>query len=127
VKALQGEKESIGYEAHRIATGSWPTSVDERAEIRDALCLAAIFEGSDRSQAIVYRALKQHPSEEREQLKEAIVRIVDMFDDAERAEADMDLDRGWRRLKALSKVLRFDDVTAIAEAHIRAGHTARKA
>jgi len=61
VRALQGEKESVGYEAYRIATEGWPSSASERAEIRDALCLAAIFEGSGRTQAMVYRALKRHP------------------------------------------------------------------
>jgi len=53
--------------------------------------------------------------------------VVDMFDDAERGEAVLDLARGWRRLKALSKALGFDDITATASAHIRARHTVPRA
>jgi hypothetical protein len=50
---LLGEKETIAFEASRIADGHGKVSKD----VVDALVLAALFESSDRARLQVYRAL----------------------------------------------------------------------
>jgi hypothetical protein len=54
VRLLLGEKETVGYEATRVAHRKRLRIPDD--EIR-ALVLAAVFEGSDRARLQVYRAL----------------------------------------------------------------------
>jgi len=53
LRLLLGEKETVAYEASRIAAGQAKVSRD----VLDALMLAALFESSDRARIQVYRAL----------------------------------------------------------------------
>ena len=43
IRALQGNKESVGYIAYRLSEGKLPMLARRRKEIIMSLCLAAIF------------------------------------------------------------------------------------
>src|SRR5687768_8987396 len=57
LKALQGERESIAFAAYSIGRGRAPRSRKRRQDLIRSLCLAALFESSDRSRALIYEAL----------------------------------------------------------------------
>jgi hypothetical protein len=102
IKALQGEKESVGYEAYRITINGWPPREEQRSPLRDALCLAGVFERSDRTRAMIYAALRLHPKAEEHRIKEVLRRIQTMFDQFGK---QLDLKRGQDRLDGLCLAL----------------------
>jgi hypothetical protein len=59
VKALQGEKESIAYVAFQLARGAITVDPVFRDELLASLCLAGVFESSDRCRALVYEAIRE--------------------------------------------------------------------
>jgi hypothetical protein len=59
VKALQGEKESLAYVAFQLARGAITVDPVFRDELLASLCLAAMFESSDRCRALVYEAIRE--------------------------------------------------------------------
>jgi hypothetical protein len=59
IRALQGNKETVGYIAFKLSEGEFPRRVKRRKEILMSLCLAAIYERSGRSRTLLYRALKK--------------------------------------------------------------------
>ena len=59
IRALQGNKETVGYIAFKLSEGEFPRRAKRRKEILMSLCLAAIYESSGRSRTLLYRALKK--------------------------------------------------------------------
>ncbi|GAA1032098.1 hypothetical protein GCM10009557_29510 [Virgisporangium ochraceum] len=118
--ALQGEKEAVGYEAYRIGAKGWPQRLDEREQLRDALCLAFIFEGSDRTRAMIYRALKEYPRPGHPELEETLTKLLAVFEEADDLGVDWDLHRGWKRLAMLGKMLGAAHVAETATRRLRA-------
>jgi hypothetical protein len=107
IKALQGDKESVGYEAYRITIDGWPCRGKQRSPLRDALCLAGVFERSGRTQAMVYEALRRHPEDEKHRIEEVLRRIQTMFD---QFGEELDLVRGQKRLVGLCSAIRIEPV-----------------
>lgn len=118
ITALQGEKEAVGYEAYRLSESGWPGGLEERKQLLDALCLAFIFERSDRTRALIYRALQNSPAGERTQIENALNKFVAVFADAEGNEVDWDLHRAWNRLAMLGRLLDFDHLADRATQHL---------
>jgi hypothetical protein len=104
LKALQGERESIAFAAYSIGRGRVPRSKNQRQDLIRSLCLAAMFESSDRSRALIYEALikltTQHADE-----------IWPIVDDLDRllarigTVAELDVKRGTGRLTQLRRAL----------------------
>jgi hypothetical protein len=113
ITALQGDKEAVGYEAHRLAEIGWPIRPDEQRQVLDALCLAFIFERSDRTRALIYKALKAAPPSGAAQIDRVLQTLVSVFADAEAHGVDWRLHRAWRRLEMLGTLF---DAPAIADA-----------
>jgi hypothetical protein len=102
LRALQGEKEAVGYMAFSLSEGRLPRSPRRRREILKSLCLAAVFEGSDRSRVLVYEALRRHARHDDDEVKEIVDSIESRFADMSEL---ADLNRGQRRLAALKAAL----------------------
>lgn len=102
VRALQGDMASVGYEAYRVGTDGWPKSPAESRALCDALCLSAVFEKSDRSRALIYRALRKIPAAHMDDLGSTIGELKRIFDPVESANNGLDVERGQRRLRALA-------------------------
>jgi hypothetical protein len=102
LRALQGEKEGVGYMAFSLSEGRLPWNTRRRRDILKSLCLAAVFEGSDRSRALVYGALRRHAAEHRKEVDEIVSSVENRFSDMRNL---ADLERGQRRLEALQAAL----------------------
>jgi hypothetical protein len=113
--ALRGDKAAIGYEAHRLAEDGWPSRSKQRRELPDALCLAFVFERSDRARALVYEALESAPVTDAPAIVAVLRKLVLVFSAAEGHGADFDLERGWKRLATLGRLFKVPDVTSEAE------------
>jgi ABC-type phosphate/phosphonate transport system ATPase subunit len=105
IKALQGERRSIGYEAYRITVSGWPSQEERRSQLRDALCLAGVFESSDRTRAMIYSALRLHPEGEKQHIMDVLRRIQMMFTEFG---DQLELKRGQDRLVGLCRALGID-------------------
>lgn len=60
IKALQGEKDAVAYVAYKVQLGDWNRYLRNerfRNEAITALCLAFVFQKSDRAKTLVYSAL----------------------------------------------------------------------
>jgi len=102
LRALQGQKQAIGYMAFTLSDGSLPWNSRRRREILKALCLAAVFEGSDRSRVLVYEALRRHSRSHPQEVLGIVTSIEARFTEM----GDVaDVDRGKRRLSALRAAL----------------------
>ena len=104
LKALQGERESIAFAAYSIGRGRAPRSKKRRQDLIRSLCLAALFESSDRSRALIYEALVKLAEKHDDEIRPIV-------DDLERllnrigTEAELDVRRGEDRLAQLRKAL----------------------
>lgn len=104
LKALQGERESIAFAAYTIGRGRVPKSQSQRQDLIRSLCLAAMFESSDRSRALIYEALIKLSAQRADE-------IWPIVDDLERllarigTAADLDVKRGTARLLQLRRAL----------------------
>ncbi|TCM42498.1 hypothetical protein [Kribbella sp. VKM Ac-2568] len=126
ISALQGEREALSFEAHRITTRGWPKRSEERGQVRDALCLAFIFETSDRSRALVYEALKKASDEDRAELVLLLNRLIRIFRDLER-QPEWDLHRAWPKIAILGQALDDAAITEHARKYLQNGIDTRRA
>lgn len=110
--ALQGDKEAVGYEAYRLGEEGWPKPGKRRSDLRDALYLAFVFESSDRTRALIHRALKSYPPDDRAELVETLKKLTATFKEAQALGSDWRLYRGWKRLRMLAMML---DVPELAD------------
>jgi hypothetical protein len=102
LRALQGEKEAVGYMAFSLGEGRLPWTRQRRRDILKSLCLAAVFEGSDRSRALVYEALRRHAGRHRSEVDDIVSSVESRFNEVQDL---VDLERGKRRLQALRAAL----------------------
>ncbi len=102
IRALQGDKEAVGFIAYKLSKGKIKWLARRRSEVLEALCLATIFEGSDQSLALIYDALSSLKRECNEEINATIHTIENRFDNYREL---VDLDRGMRRLDLLKKAL----------------------
>jgi hypothetical protein len=125
ISAQQGTKEAVGYEAHRIATDGWPKDRKERARIREALCLAFVFEPSDRSRALIYEAVKKADADDKSDLVRQLTSLISTFRNLER-DTEWDLHRAWPKIAILGTALGAPDITTSAKQALQEGIDARK-
>src|SRR5215212_8069639 len=107
IQALQGEKESIGFTALRLSREGLPQDELFRSRVIEALVQAAVFSGSDRARAMVYSVLRDNYHDYKPEIDRAIASVEGKFKQFEKYQLDpkeLDLERGNRRLRALSKV-----------------------
>lgn len=102
IRALQGEKEAVAYIAYQLSQGKLPKNTKLRAEILMSLCLAAVFERSDRSRTLIYAALKNLQELHSDEVVAKIAYIESNFN---QFRGIVDLDRGLRRLRSLKQAL----------------------
>ena len=96
IKALQGEKEAVAYVAHKIAFKGLPRGRIYREQLLESLCLAAVFERSDRSRALIYSALRRYLNEnDHKRVTHYLNRMNETFTDFESV---LDLKGGYKRL-----------------------------
>jgi hypothetical protein len=100
-KFLLGEKETVAFEAGRIADGP-RTAVP--TETIQALVLAALFENSDRARLQVYRALDSLPDDQRDLV---ILTLEQDLTAAKTYRKGLDLGSFSRRLGQLHAALRW--------------------
>ena len=74
LKALQGEKESVGFMALQLIQDPKLTTSANRERLYAALCLAFVFESADRARALVLRALQK--SAQNTQDRDTIIAII---------------------------------------------------
>ncbi|MFE0252342.1 hypothetical protein [Streptomyces sp. NPDC059010] len=107
VRALLGEKESVAYEAYSIIEHGWSTMDDEGNRDRlNALCLAAVFERSDRAKSLIFRALDNYP--QKREIKEVIDKLMRVFDryyDQKKREDREVKQTGTDRLQSLERAI----------------------
>jgi hypothetical protein len=107
MKFLLGEKETVAFEAGRIAQGAEISS-----EMIQALVLAALFENSDRARLQVYRALDSLP----EPQKAVVVAALDAdMRAAEKYRDGLDLRSFTTRRGQLQAALPWTDRAQTAE------------
>lgn len=103
VKALQGNKESVGFIAFKLSNENFPWRARPRKDILTALCLAAIFEDSGRSRTLIYKALKKameaHGNEVTAIINDIEKHVFESVDESK-------LEKGRKRLKQLKHALR---------------------
>ena len=104
VRALQGEREAVAFVAYRLHQNPDSLHADTADQVVAALCLAWMFESSDRARAIVLAALRAlRPSQ--------AARIDQAMDDLQNIAAnyaatpDADISKGVLRLKQLRTAL----------------------
>ena len=108
IRALQGNKESVGYIAYKLSKGKLPILPKRRKDILMSLCLAAIFEGSGRSRTLIYSALKKAMEKHSDEVKVMIADIEKHF--KEYIEIGItNLKKGQKRLKNLEKALEIKE------------------
>jgi hypothetical protein len=85
LNALQGEKEAVGFVAYQVkkvglkGLKGLPDELD-RSELIAPLCLAAVYEGSDRTRALVLSALEKSMKDGHdEKIKHTFYEIDDTF------------------------------------------------
>lgn len=109
---LQGGKEAVAAAAKRIRDGELPHRIPRisrkrRRSLLEALCLAAVFEGSGRSRALIYAALGR--TVELDRYTSEINEIVgDLSAVIVRNSPYTDLSRATRRIYALRAALNLD-------------------
>jgi hypothetical protein len=104
LKALQGEREAIAFAAYTIGRGRVPRSKRRREDLIRSLCLAALFESSDRSRALIYEALitlAKGYSDEVWPIVEDLDRLIARMGN----DAELDVNRGKARLDQLKRAL----------------------
>lgn len=107
LKALQGEKESVGFTAMHFARVGLPADQHERDQVITSLVQAAVFSGSDRARAMIYHVLRTKA--DNQEVAAAVQNMDRLFGTAEAWGLDpeeLDLERGLRRIEALKKALR---------------------
>jgi hypothetical protein len=102
IKALQGEKASVAYVASWIAQNGVPLSKAYRSQLLTALCLAAVFEPSDRSRALLFAALRRYREKHYGELEKNLDTIEEHFKNSEEI---LDLKRGNSRLIVVREAL----------------------
>ena len=112
IRALQGNKESVGYIAFKLSEGKFPRRAGRRKEILMSLCLAAIFEGSGRSRTMIYKALRGAMETYRAEVIEMIHEIEKNFLESV---DDSKLVKGNKRLKQLRRALRLEEDEAAGQ------------
>ncbi len=120
IAALQGEKEAVGYEAYRLVVSGWPEDPAERRQVCDALCLAFVFERSDRSRALIAGAVDKAAQDERSTVSQSLTQISHLFENVEAhntesSRGEWDLHRAWPKIAILGRMLRADEVVTAAE------------
>ena len=91
VRAALGNKESVAFVAQQLATGGWssrglkgrlfPAGKHHERLLR-SLCLAAVFEKSDRATALLYGCLQEYAETRpggRKQIEDELARIDEIF------------------------------------------------
>jgi hypothetical protein len=104
VKALQGERESIALIAYRLYQEPESLHQDVANETVDALCMAWLFESSDRARAMVLaalRALKPWHEKRIQAVRTNLQGIADAY--AKTPEGEVS--KGQTRLKQLESAL----------------------
>jgi hypothetical protein len=119
IRFLLGEKETVGFEAIRIARGA--TRLISEDTIR-ALLLATTFEGSDRARAQVFMALDTLRQDRQDQI---VALRADLERSTERYAHALDLNRFERRLRQLDAALPW--IAPAASARGRGGLRAEPA
>lgn len=108
VKTLLGNKESVAYAALKLLRDGLPNEAEERRLVLAALMQACVFEGSDRSRALLYRVIELNRAKYRPEIQEAHKTIRDTFDSMDRYQfpkEELNLNRGRIRISAIEKVI----------------------
>ena len=98
IRALQGEKEAVAYEAYLIGIEGPPSAPRLRKALTNSLVLMGVIESSDRARSLVYGALIRVQKEYPEEVRQALDHIEQNFKQYEEV---LDLERGNRRLESL--------------------------
>ncbi|MEV2227896.1 hypothetical protein AB0H69_04805 [Streptomyces phaeochromogenes] len=106
IKALQGEKEAVAYQAYLVTVNGWPSRRSDRTDLRNALCLAGVFGSSDRTRALVHQALRKHPQDEIAEVRNVLDHLEEIFDMYDDQDA---LERGKRRLAGIRRAVAESD------------------
>ena len=108
IKELLGKKETVAFAALKLLRDGLPRNDQERAVVLAAVMQACVFEGSDRSRALLYRVLDENTAMYSKEISTAfksIKRTFNSMDKFEFTKEQLDLKRGRRRLTAVEKVL----------------------
>jgi hypothetical protein len=108
IKQLLGERESVAFAALQILRDGLPTESKDRLLVIAALMQACVFEGSDRTRALLYRVIEVNRVKLRDELRSALQVMHDTFNSMDQyqfAEEELDLGRGRRRIAAVAKVI----------------------
>lgn len=105
---LLGEKETVAFAALKLLRDGLPKQKTDRRLVLAALMQASVFEGSDRSRALLYRVVEGNRVKYRDEILAALQSIKDTFTSMDRFQfrpEELDLERGRRRVAAVEKVI----------------------
>ena len=105
LRALQGEKESVGFMALEIARRPSMVTAENRERLLTALCTSWVFESSSRARAIILRALKLFNSEHHKEISDLLKEIERDFDEYDKKFQKKELEERRALLKTLITVL----------------------
>ena len=108
IKQLLGEKEAAAFAALKLLQDGLPVDTHERQTVLLALMQACVFEGSDRTRALLYRVIDVNRAKYGQECKQALEVIQETFTEMDRfqfTKEQLDLDRGRRRIAVAERVV----------------------
>jgi len=110
IRALLGEKESVAFGALKLLRDGLPSRPRSRSLVVMAIMQACVFERSDRARALLYRVIERNRAAHQTEFENALNMVEHTFESMKMYDfemAELDLDRGNRRIKTVRKVLKL--------------------
>jgi hypothetical protein len=108
IRTLLGDKESVAFGALKLLRDGLPARPRDRSLVVMAIMQACVFERSDRARALLYRVIDRNRAAHHVEFEKALDVVEQTFESMKVFDfdlAELDLERGHRRIKTVRKVL----------------------
>jgi hypothetical protein len=113
VRALLGEKETVGFAAVQLGQRGLPSKEQQRRLVLDAIMQACLFASSDRARVLLYWVMKENLRSHDQEVKVAFRRIDDIWQLVKGYQIDpkqFDMASGDRRLDEIRTVIGLPEI-----------------
>lgn len=111
IKNLLGEKETVAFAALKLLREGLPKNREERLLLIDAMLQACVFERSDRARALLYKVIQINRQKYLKEFRDSLDLIQKIFNSMGEYgfdKAELNLERGQRRINTVKKVIQRD-------------------